>query len=306
MSGSLADALAERVVVLDGGLATYLEGRGFDISGALWSARLLLDDPDAVRGAHQAYLDAGAEVVTTASYQASREGFATVGVDAGAADALIAGSVALARRAVEESGRGAWVAASVGPYGAVLADGSEYRGDYGMSTAELARWHRRRLESLAAAEPDVLACETVPCLAEAEALLGEVDRLGYPAWLSLTVVRDAHGIVRTRAGEPAAGAFAMASSVPAVVAVGVNCCAPDDVGPAVALASRTSGLPVVAYPNSGEAWDAAGRRWSGRGALSPSGLAQLADRWAGHGARLIGGCCRVGPEHVAALTGARR
>jgi homocysteine S-methyltransferase len=298
---TLATALGNRVVVLDGGLATLLESRGTDVSGALWSARLLHDDPEALVRAHAAYLEAGAEVVTTASYQASAQGFASLGLDDRGSAALLTRSVALARRAVAGSGRPAWVAASVGPYGAVLADGSEYRGEYGLDAAALARWHRPRLEVLAAAGPDVLACETVPCLAEAEARVGEVDRLGLPAWLSLTLVRDASGRLRTRAGEDAAEAFRMAAGVKAVVAVGVNCCEPDDVGPAVELARALTGLPVVAYPNSGEVWDAAARRWTGRGGVSPEDLAQLARTWSAGGARLVGGCCRLGPQHVAAL-----
>jgi homocysteine S-methyltransferase len=298
---TLAAALRDRVVVLDGGLATLLEARGADVSGALWSARVLQEDPDAVVDAHATYLGAGAEVVTTASYQASAQGFAAVGLDGAATDALLVRSVDLARRAVEQAGTPAWVAASVGPYGAALADGSEYRGDYGLDVAALRAWHRPRLEVLAGAGPDVLACETVPCLAEAEALLAEADRLGVPAWLSLTVVRDAAGTLRTRAGEPAVEAFAMAADVDAVLAVGVNCCHPDDVGPAVAEARERSGLPVVAYPNSGEAWDAAARAWAGTGAADAPALAALAVGWTRGGARLVGGCCRVGPEHIAAL-----
>jgi homocysteine S-methyltransferase len=185
-----------------------------------------------------------------------------------------------------------WVAASVGPYGAMLADGSEYRGRYGLSVAELERFHRPRLEVLAAAAPDVLALETVPDTDEAEALLRVVRGLGVPAWLSYSVDGD-----RTRAGQPLEEAFAAAADVDEVIAVGVNCCVPGDVDAAVATAARVTGKPVVVYPNSGEAWDATARAWVGRSTFT----AEQVLAWQRSGARLIGGCCRVGPEAVASI-----
>lgn len=283
---SLAETLATRVVVLDGGLATRLEERGHDLSDDLWSARLLLDAPDEVRAAHAHYAAAGAEVATTASYQVSYGGLAARGVDAARVDALLRRSVALAR----ESGSG-WVAASVGPYGAALADGQEYSGAYDLDVAGLRGWHRRRLGVLAEAGPDALALETIPSLAEVEALLAEVAGLGVPCWLSLTADGD-----RTRRGEPVAEAFAMAADVPEVVAVGVNCCTADSADADVPLA-RAAGRPAVVYPNSGEAWDGTGRHWVGDPTFTPARVG----RWVEDGARLVGGCCRVGPEQIAAV-----
>lgn len=288
---ALAAALSAGPVVLDGGLATELEARGHDVSSALWSARLLRDDPDAIVEAHAAFADAGAQVATTASYQATFEGFAAAGIDAAETVRLITSSVALARRGAPEG----WVAGSVGPYGAMLADGSEYHGAYvdGVGVAGLRAFHRPRMELLAEAGADVLACETMPAAAEAEALLAEAVALGVPIWLSLTTVTGADGVVRTRRGEPAAAVFAMASGVDEVLAVGVNCTDPGGVGPAID-AARLSGRPVVVYPNSGETWDAVGRRWTGTPGLSPGAVPD----WLARGARLVGGCCRVRPSHI--------
>ncbi len=298
MRTSLASALAAGPVVLDGGLSTDLERAGADVRGPLWSARLLHDDPDAVVAAHATFFAAGARVATTASYQASEQGYEAAGL--GSAAPLLRRSVALAIRARTEAGLddAAWVAASVGPYGAVLADGSEYTGAYAgeLGIAALRAFHRPRLEVLAEAGADVLACETLPAAAEAEALLLELDLLGVPSWLSLTTVLDDEGVPRTRCGEPAADVFAMAASVPSVVAVGVNCTTPGGVLPAVRAAAAT-GLPVVVYPNSGELWDAGARRWTGPPALDAQDVAA----WVAAGARLVGGCCRVGPEQIAAV-----
>jgi S-methylmethionine-dependent homocysteine/selenocysteine methylase len=291
---TLAEALAAGPVVLDGGLSTELEARGSDVSSALWSARLLRDDPAAIVAAHAAFAAAGAQVATTASYQATVDGFGAAGVDAAEARRLISSSVALAR---EGQGRG-WVAGSVGPYGAMLADGSEYTGAYAcaMSVADLRTFHRPRMELLAEAGADVLACETVPAAAEAEALIAEADALGIPIWLSLTTVVDDDGVVRTRRGERAADVFAMTAHVEGVVAVGVNCTAPSAVVPSIGAAAA-AGKPVVAYPNSGEGWDAAARRWTG----SPGLPTDDVPTWVGAGARLVGGCCRVRPQHIAAI-----
>jgi homocysteine S-methyltransferase len=282
----------ESVLISDGGLATELEARGHDLSDPLWSARLLADAPGEIVAVHAAYFRAGAGIATTASYQASFEGFAARGVDRGEATGLLRRSVELAKAARDETGAsGVRVAASVGPYGAALADGSEYRGRYGLSVAALTRWHRPRLEVLAAAGADVLALETVPDVDEAQALVNLVRSVGVPAWLSYTIDGP-----RTRAGQPLEDAFAVAAGVDEIAAVGVNCCAPDDVLPAIRIA-RAVGKPVIVYPNSGERWDSRRGNWMGPRAFS----AQLASQWAAAGASIIGGCCRVGPAEIADL-----
>lgn len=286
----LAAALARGPVLLDGGLSNQLEAQGQDLSDALWSARLLADDPEQITAAHRAYVRAGARVLITGSYQASFEGFAGCGLGRTEAAALFRRSVRLAREAAGEVP--VHVAASLGPYGAVRADGSEYRGRYGLSVRELERFHRPRAEALAEGAPDVLALETVPDVDEAEAMLRAVEGCGLPVWLSFTVFGE-----RTRAGQPLAEAFAGAAGKDQVVAVGVNCCAPGDVTRAVRVAAECARKPVVVYPNSGEEWDAAAHRWHGGGRLE----ADRAAEWIAGGARLIGGCCRVGPGRIAEL-----
>jgi homocysteine S-methyltransferase len=297
---ALAEALADgTVVVLDGGMSNQLAAAGHDLSDALWSARLLAEDPEAVTAAHLAYFEAGADVAITASYQATFEGFARRGTGREEAAGLLALSVECARTAARRAraSRPLWVAASVGPYGAMLADGSEYRGRYGLSVAELERFHRPRMEVLAAAAPDVLALETVPDTDEAEALLRAVRGLGVPAWLSYSASGD-----RTRAGQPLEEAFALAARADEVIAVGVNCCTPQDADRAVTLAARVTGKPVVVYPNSGETWDAGARAWTGRSTFT----SEQVTGWRESGARLIGGCCRVGPETIASVTSVLR
>lgn len=294
---TLAEALAEGPVLLDGGLSNQLEAQGCDLSDALWSARLLADAPEQVEAAHLAYLRAGAQVLITASYQATFEGFARHGTGPERTGALLARSVELARRAAgaarrADLGREVWVAASVGPYGAMLADGSEYRGRYGLTAAELERFHRPRVAALAEAGPDVLAVETVPDLDEAEAVVRVAEETGLPLWLSYSVAGG-----RTRAGQPLEEAFAVAAGREAVVAVGVNCCDPAEAEEAVRLAVEVTGKPAVVYPNSGEGWDAEGRGWTGRSTFDP----ERVRAWTGAGARLVGGCCRVGPERIREL-----
>jgi homocysteine S-methyltransferase len=302
-------AVAEdTAIIADGGLATELEARGHDLSDALWSARLLVDAPQEIAAVHAAFYRAGAMIATTASYQASFDGFADSGISRSDTIRLLRRSVELAKAARDEVGvmvvgdrkpgeagcggsptKQRWVAASVGPYGAALADGSEYRGRYGLGVRQLEDWHRPRLEALADAGADVLALETIPDVDEAEALVNLVRSHGVPAWLSYTIDGS-----HTRAGQPLADAFAVAAGVPEIVAVGVNCCAPDDVLPAIGLAADV-GKPVIVYPNSGERWD--GTRWTGKSRFS----AELASQWISTGARIVGGCCRVGPADITEL-----
>ncbi|MFH8376538.1 homocysteine S-methyltransferase [Streptomyces cyaneofuscatus] len=296
---TLAEALAEGPVLLDGGLSNQLEAQGCDLSDALWSARLLADAPEQVEAAHLAYLRAGAQVLITASYQATFEGFGRHGIGPERTGALLARSVELARRAAGSARRAdperdIWVAASVGPYGAMLADGSEYRGRYGLTVRELERFHRPRVAALAEAGPDVLALETVPDADEAEAVVRVAEETGLPIWLSYSVAGG-----RTRAGQPLEEAFAVAAGREAVVAVGVNCCDPADAEEAVRAAVEVTGKPAVVYPNSGEGWDAEGRGWTGASTFDPGRVRA----WTGAGARLVGGCCRVGPGRIKELAG---
>jgi homocysteine S-methyltransferase len=282
----------DTVLISDGGLATELEARGHDLSDDLWSARLLLDSPLEIAAVHAAFFRAGAAFATTASYQASFDGFAELGIGRDAAARLMRLSVELAKTARDEVGGDGWVAASVGPYGAALADGEEYVGRYGLSVDQLVDWHRPRMEVLVDAEPDVLALETVPDVDEAQALVALVHEFGTPAWLSYTIDGTT-----TRAGQPLADAFAVAADVPEIVAVGVNCCAPADVEHAIRVARDVTGKPVIVYPNSGEDWDGVRRTWIGRAVWS----ADLAPRWVAAGASIIGGCCRVRPTDIEAL-----
>jgi homocysteine S-methyltransferase len=295
MQSTLLAAATEQPLPIDGGLATQLEAQGHDLSSDLWSARLLVDNPAEIVAAHRRFFDAGARVAISASYQASFSGLAALGFDKQNAAALMRSSVTVADQARSEMGDDVerWVAASVGPYGAALADGSEYSGRYGLGVAALRAWHRPRLEVLAGSGADLLALETVPCLAEAEALLRELDGMETPAWLTLSC-----GGGRTRAGEEVGEAFAMAADVDEIVAVGINCTDASEIGGLVDVAARVSGKPVIVYPNSGEGWDADRRAWTG----DPSFSAELVTDWVGRGARLVGGCCRVGPLEIAAIT----
>lgn len=296
---TLAQELVAGPVVLDGGLSNQLEAQGADLGDDLWSARLLEDDPAAITAAHAAYYAAGAQVVITSSYQASFQGFAARGIERSRAAQLLRRSVELAREAELAAAerdaregrkpRARFVAASVGPYGAVLADGSEYRGRYGLSVAELERFHGPRLETLMGALPDVLALETVPDADEAKALMNLVRGSGMPCWLSFS----AQGAC-TRAGQALTNAFAPAADVDEVIAVGVNCCSPRDVRGAVEIAASVTGKPVVVYPNSGEVWDAEARAWHSESTFDPA----LVRGWIEAGARLVGGCCRLGPEAI--------
>jgi homocysteine S-methyltransferase len=300
---------ADRIVLLDGGLATRLTDRGNDVGGVLWSAEILRDRPDEVRAAHADFFAAGAQVATTGSYQVTADGVEEVGGSAAEADVLLRRSVTLAREAADEAsardGRPRWVAASIGPYGAGPGRGTEYDGDYGLSTAELAVWHRHRIEVLAGAGPDVLLAETVPSILEIEALVEELARVDLPSWLSIVVVPG-----RLGDGTPLAEAAALlkeaTQGATGPCAVGVNCSRPTDVLEAVRDLGDGLGedaaVPLIAYPNSGEVWDREARVWT----QTPDAatVVDLLPELLVSGVRIIGGCCRVGVEEIAEVAGA--
>ncbi len=297
----------DRVTVLDGGLATELEARGNDLSGSLWSARMLRDEPAEIEEVHLSFFRAGAQVAITSSYQASFDGFAREGVGSTDAAVLMRRSLELAERARVRrlaelpAGIELHVAASIGPFGAARADGSEYRGNYGVTQDELASFHAPRLAVLVSAGAELLAVETLPSIEEAVVVR---DLLAaYPhvrAWFSFSC-RDAATISD---GTPIEDAAAEAAASPQVLAVGVNCVEPSLVEQLLARAAGVTTLPLVAYPNDGRVWDAGARRWAGSSSAFAS---DTLTRWRDLGARLIGGCCGVGPaaiEQIAATLAA--
>jgi len=258
--------------------------------------------PEIIEQLHYDYFAAGADCATTASYQASYEGFAGIGLNEAETTRLLRLSVELARSARSrylrdhpEDRRELFVAASVGPYGAILHDGSEYRGDYGLSAAQLVAFHARRFDVMASAGADFLACETIPVLEEARAYVELLAR--HPssrAWLTFTSPDGLH----TSHGEPLADCARLIDPIPNVFAVGVNCVKPEVVGDAIRALTAVTDKPILVYPNSGECWDAGDQSWRG---TPGNNIATLAPEWILSGAHHIGGCCRVGPSEIARL-----
>ncbi len=302
--GPLAALLRARsVVILDGALATELERRGADLADPLWSAKCLVEQPELIRAVHLDYFKAGAQVATTATYQATFEGFAKRGIDRDGAARLMRGAVALARAARDEFCSSVssaqpklLVAASVGPYGAMLADGSEYRGRYGVSDRALADFHRPRLEVLARSGADLLAIETLPCLREALVLTRLLEEHpGLTAWVCFSC-RDG---ARNCEGEDIETCAKALDDHPQIAAVGVNCTAPEYVPELLARMREHTAKPLAAYPNSGQRYDPELKRWAGP--PSHTSLADAASQWQAAGARLIGGCCRTTPADIREL-----
>lgn len=293
--------MKDEVVLLDGGLATALEARGHDLRDELWSARLLIDAPEEIQQVHEDYLRAGAQIITTASYQASFEGFARLGIDAAGTEQLMRESVALASSArdnvLQSTASGTiQVAASVGPYGAVLADGSEYRGDYQAHPQALKAFHQRRFAVLAESDADLLAIETIPAAVEAEVLLSLLS--AYPdrtAWLSFTCRDESH----ISDGTPIDAAAQMAADHPQVVALGVNCVDPLWVDSLIGQLCEVTDKPIIAYPNRGGRYDSEKKTWD-EPPESPNWSDTVA-LWIAKGARWVGGCCGLGPDVIAQM-----
>lgn len=284
--------LREPFTLIDGGLSTVLEEMGEHPAGLLWTAAVLIDRPEVLTAAHRRYVEAGADVIITSSYQASEAGFVAAGLSAPEARRLLASTTAVARAA-----RPSVVACSVGPFGAYVGDGSEYSGRYAASWAEVRAFHRARLEVLVDTAPDLFAIETIPSLVEAQIVVEELRALtDAPAWLTFTCVDEVH----TCSGDVLAEAVASVAST--LTAVGVNCTAPGLVQPL--LMSVATDLPFVVYPNHGAIWDGDHKCWSG--ATGGVELPELGPSWLAAGARLIGGCCGVGAAGIAALAELRR
>ena len=280
------------VHVIDGGLSTELERLGAKIQGELWTGRALLEEPAVVAEAHRAFALAGAEVVISSSYQLSRQGFEEIGLTAADADEALRQSIRVAKDAV--AGTNAKVAASIGPYGAVLHDGSEYRGVYAVGQAELEAFHAERLAVLLEESPDFLAIETIPNVVEAKALAQVLKNVDVPKWFSFT----AGSSELLWSGEKVEDAVREIADLPNLVAVGVNCVAPELVS---GLAERIKPLinaEIIAYPNRGGTWDSAAGVWLGN---APRELASWLDEWTAAGVTWVGGCCSTDSRDIASV-----
>lgn len=293
------------VLILDGGLATELENMGYDLNHPLWSARLLTSHPEAIRAVHLAYLEAGADCIVSCGYQASIPGFMAAGMSKEKAESLLKLTVVLACEAREEYMAAhknqitlrPLVAAGIGPYGAYLANGAEYHGNYGISKQKLLDFHKPRWEIFAGSAADLIACETIPSMEEAEVMLDLIhETSGTFAWFSFSCKDDRH----ISDGTPLVECAKLLKDCNQVIAIGINCTSPRYIASLIEQIRKVApSIPVVVYPNSGENYDAASHSWTGQ--TDSLDFGKAACDWMYQGAGLIGGCCRTGPDHIRAI-----
>jgi len=289
-------------LLLDGGLSNELEKQGCDLNHQLWTAKLLNTSPEYIINAHLAYLKSGAQCITTSSYQASISGFMDIGYDRNIAETLILKSVHLAELAIERFVKSGFndykplIAASIGPYGAYLADGSEYKGNYDVSDETLKEYHLDRIKILDGSNADFFACETIPSFQEAKVLAEILKNSKKSAWISFSCKDENHLNDGTHIGECAA-LFERHSKV---FAIGVNCTSPKYISGLIkCLKTRTGEKKIVVYPNSGEAYNAKTKTWLGLS--DPNSFVVMMKEWIELGADILGGCCRIGPDHIKSM-----
>ncbi|MCY7532734.1 homocysteine S-methyltransferase [Bacillus altitudinis] len=294
---------AHAPLILDGALATELERKGCDLNDSLWSAKILIEQPELIQQVHLDYFQAGADCATTASYQTTIDGFAEKGYTKEEAIELMKRSVTLAKEACEQFWQDEtqrkerakpFVAGSVGPFGAYLSDGSEYKGNYGLTEQELIDFHRPRIQALVEAGADILACETIPCLIEAIAIakLLEDEFSGVYAWITFSAKDGQH----ISEGDLLRDCVQALEPYEQIAAVGVNCTPPQYMSSLIHEMKKGTIKPIVVYPNSGELYDPEEKVWSGD--TSHHTFGECAQQWYKDGAQIIGGCCRTTPEDI--------
>lgn len=289
-------------LLIDGGLSNVLEDLGYDLNNELWVANLLTSDPDALVKTHLAYLNAGAKIISTASYQATIPGFMKLGLSKEESESLILKSVDLAEIAVNDFVKSfkpdykPLIAGSIGPYGAYLADGSEYRGHYKVSDQELIDFHSRRIELLDNSSCDLLAFETIPSYQEAKVISQLAESLETPSWVSFSCKNNE----QINDGTPINKVATLFKNHSMVFAIGVNCTPPQYISDLIRdLKTQCEDIKVLIYPNSGEVYDAQSKTWSG--ISHPKIFSRMSKEWLRLGVDIIGGCCRIGPDHISQL-----
>lgn len=297
----LADLIRQTgSVVIDGAMSTALEKAGCDLNDKLWSARVLIEEPAKIRQVHYDYFEAGANVAITASYQATEAGFRERGIDSEAAYDLIAQSVTLAKQARTDSlarnpdkdPKSLLVAGAVGPYGAYLANGAEYTGDYRLSDSEYRAFHRLRMKALVEAGADFLAVETQAKLDEVKVILEMMEEFDIAAWVTFTLKDSGH----IADGTPIEQAAEVCGNHPLVDAFGINCVKREMVFDALKRISSVTDKPMIVYPNSGETYDPTTKTW--HHPVSGPGWENFISKWKSMGAVCLGGCCRTLPSDI--------
>lgn len=290
-------------LILDGGLSNVLEGFGCELNHELWSAKLLIDQPELIIKAHLAYLRAGAQCITTSSYQATIKGFERIGLSRSASIKMILRSVELAQEArsifLKESPESQiiYLAASIGPYGAFLADGSEYTGNYDVSDKELREFHAEKIRVLESTGVDFLAFETIPSLREIKILSELIPKIKKLCWVSFSC----KNAVFLNDGNRIVDAVKICSSTKNLFALGVNCTAPKHISDIINnIHPFVKDKKIIVYPNSGEIYLPESKTW--KGISDPEVFQKMALEWLDLGVHVMGGCCRIGPDHISKLT----
>ena len=293
-------------LILDGGLSNVLEGFGCNLNNNLWVANLLSTNPEAIIKTHLAYLEAGAQIISSSSYQATIPGFMKLGYSASESEALILKSVELVNIALQryyENNSPQYkplIAASIGPYGAYLADGSEYRGNYNVSDQTLYDFHYDRIMILESTSCDILAFETIPSFQEAQVISEILKQTNTIAWISFSCKDGIH----INDGTPIFSCANLFKSHPNVFAVGVNCTGPKYISSLINEIQRVdNGKKIIVYPNSGTSYNAISKTWVENS--NPLSFSEMMKVWVELGADLIGGCCQIGPDHIKSITNLR-
>ena len=288
---------AKKGIVLDGAMSDELERQGVQTNNKLWTATALIDQLDKVYQAHMDYFNAGAELIITDTYQANVQAFEKAGYSKTEAEQFIRNAVKIAKKARDDfekqTGKHNYVAGTIGAYGAYLADGSEYRGDYQLTSDEYLAFHLPRLKLVLAEKPDLIALETQPKLAEPVTVLDWLkEQRQIPVYVSFTL-KDAKHLSD---GTPIAEAVKKISQYQQVFAIGINCVSPTIVQDALSEFSQYTKKPLVVYPNLGASYDPQIKQW--RKFTNDFNFEELTKSWYQAGARLIGGCCTTGPKEI--------
>jgi len=293
-------------LVVDGAMATELEKHGVATNSDLWSATAMIDKPEAITAVHKSYFENGADIATTNTYQANVAKFMELGLTEADSKNLITKAVQLAQKARTEyfdslsqternqRAKHPLIAGSVGPYGAYLADGSEYRGDYELTEAQYQDFHRQRMTLLDQAGVDLFAFETQPNFEEAKALVKLLveEFPDQQAWLSFSI-KDSETLCDGTSLQEAVHYF---EDVDQIDAIGVNCTTLENIEDTIKTVESVTDKPIIVYPNNGDIYDPKTKTWQANPQADT--FSDLVPGWIQAGASLIGGCCRTTPNDI--------
>ena len=284
--------MSKKIKLLDGSMSFPMEQLGYNLKNKLWTGKALINNPDLIKDIHKGYIDAGADFISTSTYQISFDRLKNMGYQSEEIKKIFQKSVDIVKDAIEESKlkKEIKIVGSFGPYASYDPEASEYIGEYDSTDIEIKKFHLNNIRIIEETDLDIILYETIPCLREIKILSEALSHSTKEIWISITCNEE----MEFRDGSSFKDACEIISKIEKITTMGINCFSPLLVKKAIDLLKKYSNKKILIYPNSGEIYNPKERFWTGNNEFNNS----MIKNWLSLYPDIIGGCCRIGYDDI--------